>query len=231
MKDAILIFNYKFPNAQAVFVFDCSSAHESFGSDALLAHKMNRHPGGEQPRMRDTIIPGTDQIQSMVFPDDHKGVDKDGNPVAGKPKGMEQVLAERGLLPMLETAAKSRHGKVVGACKLCRASQAEREKVAKEAKSRQAEIEGLEPGCLARFGVSELDNRDGNRPVDCCMQRLLSLQDDFKNEKPLLQLIIEGAGHICLFLPKFHCELNPIELVWGRAKHGMSRAPFDHDTY
>ena len=22
-----------------------------------------------------------------------------------------------------------------------------------------------------------------------------------------------SAGHICLFLPKFHCELNPIEMV------------------
>jgi len=179
---------------------------------------MNRYPGGKQPRMRDTVIPGTDQVQSMVFPDDHKGVDKDGEPVAGKPKGMEQVLAERGLLSVLEAAAKSRGGKVVGVCKLCRASQAERERVAREAKSRQAEIEGLEPGCLARFGVSKLDERDGNRPVDCCMQRLLSLQDDFRSEKPLLQLIIEGAGHTCLFLPKFHCELNPIELVWGQAK-------------
>ena len=160
----------------------------------------------------------------MVFPDDHKGVDKDGEPVAGKPKGMEQVLVERGLLSVLEMAAKSRGGKVVGVCEFCRASQAEREKVAKEAKSRQAEIEGLEPGCLARFGVSELDESGDNRPVDCCMQRLLSLQDDFRNEKPLLQLIIEGAGHTCLFLPKFHCELNPIELVWGQAKRREFRA-------
>ena len=218
IKDAICIFNYKFPNAQAVFVFDCSSAHESYASDALLAHKMNRNPGGKQPRMRDTTIPGTDQVQSMIFSNDYKGVDKDGNPVAGKPKGMEQVLAERGLLSVLEAAAKSRGGKVVGTCELCRASQAERERVAREAKSRQAEIEGLEPGCLARFGVSLLDEQDSSRPTDCCMQQLLSLQDDFKNEKPLLQLIIEGAGHICLFLPKFHCELNPIELVWGQAK-------------
>ena len=54
---------------------------------------MNRYPGGKQLRMRDTIIPGTDRIQSMTFPNDYKGVDKDGNPVAGKPKGMEQVLA------------------------------------------------------------------------------------------------------------------------------------------
>jgi len=180
--------------------------------------------------MRDTIIPGTDRVQSMVFPDNHKGVDKDGEPVAGKPKGMEQVLVERGLLSVLEAAAKSWGGKVVGVCELCRASQTERERVAREAKSRQAEIEGLEPGCLARFGVSELDERDDTRPVNCCMQRLLSLQDDFKNEKPLLQLIIEGAGHTCLFLPKFHCELNPIELVWGQAKCREFHAQEPHST-
>ena len=50
--------------------------------------------------MRDTIIPGTNQTQSMGFPNNYKGVDKDGNPTAGKAKGMEQVLAERGLLSL-----------------------------------------------------------------------------------------------------------------------------------
>ncbi|KIO19348.1 hypothetical protein M407DRAFT_31019 [Tulasnella calospora MUT 4182] len=50
------------------------------------------------------------------------------------------------------------------------------------------------------------------------MQRILSLQDDFKNEKSLLQKVIEEAGHVCLFLLKFHLELNPIEMYWGWAK-------------
>lgn len=54
--------------------------------------------------------------------------------------------------------------------------------------------------------------------VYCCMEKCLSNQDDFLNEKPLLQLVIEEAGHICLFLPKFHCELNPIEMYWGFGK-------------
>jgi transposase len=34
----------------------------------------------------------------------------------------------------------------------------------------------------------------------------------------LLQTLIEAAGHKCYFLPKFHCELNPIEMQWGWAK-------------
>jgi hypothetical protein len=52
-----------------------------------------------------------------------------------------------------------------------------------------------------------------SKDVWCCMERVLSLQDDFKAEKPLIQTIIEGSGHICLFLPQFHCELNPIEML------------------
>ena len=42
----------------------------------------------------------------------------------------------------------------------------------------------------------------------------LSHQADFLAEKPCLQIIIEAASHKCYFLPKFHCELNPIEMHW-----------------
>jgi hypothetical protein len=47
----------------------------------------------------------------------------------------------------------------------------------------------------------------------CCMARLLSQQDDFKNQASMLELLIRSKGHECIFLPKFHCELNPIEMV------------------
>ncbi|KZP28152.1 hypothetical protein FIBSPDRAFT_729739, partial [Athelia psychrophila] len=30
---------------------------------------------------------------------------------------------------------------------------------------------------------------------------------------------LEARGHICMFLPKFHCNLNPIEMLWGYAKY------------
>jgi hypothetical protein len=48
---------------------------------------------------------------------------------------------------------------------------------------------------------------------DCCMARLLSKQDDFANQVSMLETLIQEAGHECIFLPKFHCELNPIEMV------------------
>ena len=47
----------------------------------------------------------------------------------------------------------------------------------------------------------------------CCMARLLSQQDDFMNQPSMLETLITSAGHKSVFLPKFHCELNPIEMV------------------
>ena len=35
----------------------------------------------------------------------------------------------------------------------------------------------------------------------CWMQCVLSLQEDFQTERPLIQTLIEDSGHICLFLP------------------------------
>jgi hypothetical protein len=58
-KGAIDIFEAKYPDGRAVFIFDCSSAHEAFAVDALVAHKMNRSPGGKQPKMHATINPAT----------------------------------------------------------------------------------------------------------------------------------------------------------------------------
>jgi hypothetical protein len=48
---------------------------------------------------------------------------------------------------------------------------------------------------------------------DCCMACLLSKQDDFRLQESLLEQKIKSKGHLCIFLPKFHCELNPIEMA------------------
>ncbi|KIJ93463.1 hypothetical protein K443DRAFT_112033, partial [Laccaria amethystina LaAM-08-1] len=41
----------------------------------------------------------------------------------------------------------------------------------------------------------------------------LSKQEDFTNQISVLETVIREAGHECIFLPKFHCKLNPIEMV------------------
>ena len=126
----------------------------------------------------------------------------------GQPKGMLHILEERGLVSVLEQA---NQGKVVGECQMCKLSREAQERMHREA---QAVAEGGEEpvGEIATNAVLDL------RRTDCCMRKLLASQQDFKEEKPLIQIIIERAGHKCWFLPKFHCELNPIEMYWGWAK-------------
>ena len=57
--------------------FDHGSGHTAFVDDALNVNKMNMHPGGAHPRIRDTYYSG--KLQRMVFPD-------------GTPQGMKQLL-------------------------------------------------------------------------------------------------------------------------------------------
>ena len=76
---------------------------------------------------------------------------------------------------------------------------------------------GLRGACAA-----EKDHTANNR---CCCRRLLGSQPDFKSEVSALERIIAAPdqqtgrpAHRCLFLPKYHCELNWIERYWGAAK-------------
>ena len=55
----------------------------------------------------------------------------------------------------------------------------------------------------------------------CCATRILKRQPDFQAQKSLVQKVIETAGHFCIFLLKFHCELNFIEFFWGAVKRWL----------
>jgi hypothetical protein len=93
-------------------------------------------------------------------------------------------------------------------------------------------VYGRQEACTVSVSVSPTTTRTGLAvlvsplnlflvyPVDRILQaaKLLSLQPDFKEQKPLIAEIVEKSGHLCLFLPKFHCELNIIEYFWGAAK-------------
>jgi hypothetical protein len=71
------------------------------------------------------------------------------------------------------------------------------------------------------------ENKCSVDATNCCNKRILELQEDFCEQRSLVQEVIEAAGHLCLFLPKFHCELNYIEFFWGMVKKYLR----DHCDY
>lgn len=72
-----------------------------------------------------------------------------------------------------------------------------------------------------------------SRPLDapdtreyCCLRRCLHTRADFQEEEntdPGIKSMIKDAGHICLMLPKYHCEFNFIEMYWGATKREVRK--------
>ena len=50
------------------------------------------------------------------------------------------------------------------------------------------------------------------------MIKILQEMRDFKFQKTRVEELILKRGHRVMFIPKFHCEINPIERVWCHAK-------------
>ena len=224
MRDAVDIFKWKHPDAVAIFVLDCLTNHEAQAPDALNVNNMNVNPGGKQTHLRDTIIllsnpppqPGQPDTrgmpQMMVYPESHPDP-----ALAGKAKGMKAVLKEHiSVREVLCSKVAGGEAKVVGKCKFCKMSEQQKDAQRPVA---QAEEAGQEE-TLAESNITQAEQPDIEPQSDwCCMHRVLSLQDNFANETPMIQKYVESRGHVCLFYPKFHCELNPMEMVWGFVKY------------
>ena len=56
------------------------------------------------------------------------------------------------------------------------------------------------------------------------LRKVLADYDDFKEQKSMLHAYIMAQGHACHFLPKFHCELNEMELIWALGKKRFKKA-------
>ena len=53
----------------------------------------------------------------------------------------------------------------------------------------------------------------------CCCRYILSREPDFLEQKSWLEETISALGMNLIFYPKYHCELNFIEMVWGWMKN------------
>lgn len=59
---------------------------------------------------------------------------------------------------------------------------------------------------------------NASRMVADNMRTLLSRHEDFRTEKTIVEHYLIEKGHVVMFIPKFHYELNPIERVWCQSK-------------
>lgn len=223
LKDAVDIFKFLHADAVGVWVFDCSSSHKGLASNALNVNNMNVNPGGKQTLLRDTIIPlnnpppksgelNTHGLpQTMVFPNNHPEPN-----LVGKAKEMLAIIKEqKSVYDKLVSEAGSEK-KVFSKCGECHKSAAKKDA---ECRVAQAEMAGQED--TLDDTVLEEASTAVKEPKSkwCCLSQVLSLQDDFVNEKPEIQHYLEGRGHICMFYPKFHCKINLIEMLWGYMKY------------
>ena len=60
--------------------------------------------------------------------------------------------------------------------------------------------------------------RHGYIEPECCAAYVLSNEPDFLEQKEWLTEVVEAAGFEAIFYPKYHPELNFIEMVWGWIK-------------
>eukprot|EP00122_Pirum_gemmata_P016386 Pgem_evm2s15317 len=66
------------------------------------------------------------------------------------------------------------------------------------------------------------------KTYNCCCYHTLMCQPDFMSGKSKIELLVEEQGDQAIFLPKFHCEINPIEKLWGFSKR-YCRANCDYN--
>ncbi|KAK3808340.1 MAG: hypothetical protein J3Q66DRAFT_354565 [Benniella sp.] len=74
------------------------------------------------------------------------------------------------------------------------------------------------------------DRPDNSNEPFCCQAKLLSSQPDFKSQGTMLQEASKNHEEVdvrVVYYPKFHCELNYIEMYWGQAKR-KTRASCDY---
>ncbi|CAG8746850.1 2452_t:CDS:2, partial [Cetraspora pellucida] len=64
---------------------------------------------------------------------------------------------------------------------------------------------------------------NGPEKLNCCAQRIMSLQPNFLEQWSLLEEAVINAEHIFEHYPKFHCECNFIERYWGFMKQEARR--------
>lgn len=74
---------------------------------------------------------------------------------------------------------------------------------------------------------------DSGSKIPCCNKNILANQPDFVRQEswPWLKEFLAKRGHMCTWLPAYHCEFNPCEMIFSRLKFECRKQcnyKFDH---
>lgn len=74
--------------------------------------------------------------------------------------------------------------------------------------------------CKTKTPESEREEYIANGTLNpkCCASYVLAHEPDFLAQEEWLTQVVHEAGFEIIFYPKYHCELNYIEMVWGWVK-------------
>ncbi len=187
---AILVFEKLYPNYQLLFIFDNSSGHASLPKDVLNARKIAKGLGGKQPIIRDGWVL-------------NKKGEKEPFPMTIEVLGLEgPIRIARGAEDTLKTRGLWRDKLLLQCPKPKKETSALN--LEKEDENKELEDEDIE------LYNPELLN-EACRSDNCYARRILENQPDFLEQECEIVAICREVGHLCLFLPKYHCELNIIE--------------------
>ncbi|EIN05547.1 hypothetical protein PUNSTDRAFT_115955 [Punctularia strigosozonata HHB-11173 SS5] len=191
LQDAMDILDQFYPDEEHVFVYDNATTHLKRADDALSARRMPKFPT---------------RPDNPMFGVERAKLDTDGKPVYNTKTGKvvkEKVQMTDAQLPdgspqcLYFPDGHPRAGTFKGMAILLK------ERGFHDADNIRAEC--------AQFRCPDNNDR-------CCCRRLLYNQPDFTHVDTLLETTCKSRGYRVLFLPKFHCELNFIEMCWGHAK-------------
>ncbi|KAI5822101.1 hypothetical protein K523DRAFT_257501 [Schizophyllum commune Tattone D] len=209
---AMDILNASYPDEEHVLIYDNATTHRKRPVGALTASGMTKGPSANF------------FVQTAMLDDEGRPVyDSTGKRAKEKTTKMRDTVWEGKTqtlyfadMPSSDASAEEieHKGKFKGMRRLL--------------EERGLYMEGMKAQCNAKkWGACPQDGKDGK--INCCCRRTLYNQPDFQNVPSALEVEAEQRGFRVLFLPKYHCELNPIEMCWGYCKRIYRVLPFSKE--
>ncbi|KAF7303440.1 hypothetical protein MIND_00572800 [Mycena indigotica] len=197
---ALAIVQDAWPDYDHIFIYDNATTHRKRAEGALSARAMPKFTSGSKNSKHpdaNLLVEVNRRVNGQLVYDPQGRLVKDKIRMTGAYYGPDKTPQD--LYYADDHPDETIHGKFKG--------------------MRQLLIErGLSQYADLRTECPKFKCEDTTDSAQCCCRRILFNQPDFAAVKSILEDTCSEAGVEVLFLPKFHCELNPIEMVWGYAK-------------